>query len=61
MWNLYFVGGCNFENGRCTWTDVQTGDNFDWKTGTGLTSSSGTGPSNDHTLGNSQGETITCL
>lgn len=32
------------------------GDNFDWTRGRGATLSVNTGPSNDHTLGNSLGQ-----
>ena len=45
---------CNFENGLCTWTQATTGDTFDWTRNQGSTISSGTGPSTDHTLGNSE-------
>lgn len=51
-----FLGGCTFENGRCTWTNAATGDDFDWKEGSGRTDSTGTGPTNDHTLGTTQGK-----
>ena len=48
-------GSCNFENGRCTWTNAQTGDDFDWRVGSGTTSTFGTGPSKDHTTGTARG------
>ncbi|XP_078334103.1 MAM and LDL-receptor class A domain-containing protein 1-like [Crassostrea virginica] len=48
-------GSCDFEKGRCTWTEAQSGDDFDWKQGSGRTTSTGTGPSNDHTLQSSTG------
>ena len=48
------AGACTFEKGRCTWTNAQT-DDFDWRDGTGSTTSGGTGPSSDHTLGTSAG------
>lgn len=47
---------CSFENPNlCGWSNVQ-GDNFDWTRSNGYTSSSGTGPSVDHTSGTSNGE-----
>ena len=47
---------CSFENPNlCGWSNVQ-GDNFDWTRSNGFTSSSGTGPSVDHTSGTSNGE-----
>lgn len=50
-------GDCNFEKGRCTWLEVRDGsDTFDWQLGSGSTQSFSTGPSNDHTLNNLQGE-----
>ena len=52
---LFFIGGCDFENGLCTWTNAQSGDDFDWMVGKGATGSSFTGPSNDHTLNNQVG------
>ena len=62
IWLSYVVivvtGACNFEKGRCTWTNAQTGDDFDWKDGTGSTTSGATGPNSDHTLGNSRGMTL---
>ncbi|XP_013393211.1 MAM and LDL-receptor class A domain-containing protein 1 [Lingula anatina] len=49
-------GACDFETGLCTWTNVQAGDQFDWTQGNGGTSSSGTGPTIDHTLGTAAGK-----
>ncbi|XP_033751994.1 MAM and LDL-receptor class A domain-containing protein 1-like [Pecten maximus] len=49
-------GACNFEKGLCTWTNAHTGDNFDWRRSSGSTTSGGTGPSTDHTLGTSIGQ-----
>ena len=43
---------CNFEQGLCTWSQAHD-DQFDWTRKRGGTSSVGTGPSVDHTLGNS--------
>lgn len=52
---IYFVHigllkgqSCDFENGLCGWTQYKK-DKFDWTRATGTTSSSGTGPSSDHT------------
>lgn len=50
------IGSCDFEHGRCTWTEAQSGDDFDWKQGSGRTTSGGTGPSSDHTLQSSSGK-----
>ena len=43
-------GGCNFEQGLCTWQNDRS-DNFDWMLKRGHTASSNTGPSFDHTIG----------
>ena len=53
-----FQGNCDFEKGLCTWTNVRGTDQFDWLTGNGGTSSRFTGPSSDHTLGTSAGESF---
>ena len=45
---------CTFETGLCGWTQDQ-GDDFDWSSHTGTTATSGTGPTNDHTLGTRAG------
>lgn len=51
-------GNCNFELDLCSWSNVHgSGDNFDWVKGSGRTTSSGTGPSTDHTTNNSTGKT----
>ena len=51
-------GNCNFELDLCSWSNVHgSGDNFDWVRGSGRTTSSGTGPSTDHTTNNSTGKT----
>ena len=41
---------CDFEAGLCSWTQTST-DNFDWSRNSGSTSSTGTGPTGDHTTG----------
>ncbi|CAB3978524.1 MAM and LDL-receptor class A domain-containing 2-like, partial [Paramuricea clavata] len=46
---------CNFESGLCSWTQTTARDKFNWTRNQGSTSSGGTGPSSDHTLGNSNG------
>ena len=43
-------GSCDFEKDMCTWTNANAGDNFDWERAQGKTVSTGTGPTNDHTL-----------
>ncbi|XP_069133150.1 MAM and LDL-receptor class A domain-containing protein 1-like [Argopecten irradians] len=49
-------GECDFETGLCSWKNVQnTGDQFDWTIKQGQTSSTGTGPSSDHTVGTAAG------
>ena len=42
-------GDCDFEKGKCTWTNPLAGDQFDWVRASGATSSVNTGPANDHT------------
>ncbi len=44
---------CDFENGICSYTQAKD-DTFDWTRDAGGTSSGGTGPSKDHTLGTSK-------
>ncbi|CAH3118157.1 unnamed protein product [Pocillopora meandrina] len=47
---------CAFEEtGLCGWSDEKSVDNFDWTRQSGSTSSSGTGPTFDHTLGTAKG------
>ena len=46
---------CNFEEGRCGWENLQSGDNFDWVRYRGGTTSWGTGPQEDHTFAGSKG------
>ncbi len=54
-------GSCDFERASlCTWSNVPNGnttgkDDFDWDLNSGSTSSWGTGPTVDHTLGTAQG------
>jgi len=48
-------GSCNFDVDLCTYVNDKSGDDFDWIRYTGGTSSSGTGPTQDHTQGNAQG------
>ena len=48
---------CSFERGFCEWRNVHNSrlDQFDWTRLNGSTPSKTTGPTNDHTLGSSQG------
>ena len=41
---------CEFENGLCSWVNVQN-DQLDWTRRSGSTPSKDTGPSGDHTSG----------
>lgn len=51
------LGYNNFENGFGTYVNAPTGqDQFDWTVRKGITKSSGTGPSADHTLNNDNGK-----
>nr|XP_039272221.1 MAM and LDL-receptor class A domain-containing protein 2-like [Styela clava] len=49
------LGTCSFEAGLCTWTQLTGEDDFDWSWNQDSTPSSGTGPDNDHTNGDSSG------
>ncbi len=50
---------CDFENkDLCNWMNVKDKDEFDWLINTGPSSSYGTGPNVDHTLGTSEGTYI---
>lgn len=52
---LISASKCDFELGLCGYTQVKT-DVFDWSRSIGGTSSSGTGPSSDHTYGTNRGK-----
>ena len=48
------VINCTFEQqGACSWHQSET-DDTDWIWSTGSTSTAGTGPSNDHTIGSTR-------
>ncbi|CAF1276484.1 unnamed protein product [Adineta steineri] len=49
-------GNCDFENGMCTWMSLLHFGNASWVTGSGSSPSPYSGPQNDHTLGNTQGQ-----
>ncbi|WAR02785.1 MLRP2-like protein [Mya arenaria] len=49
------AGFCGFEQDTCQWSNVLTGDDFDWQRDKGGTPSATTGPRVDHTQGSSQG------
>ena len=59
LWLVFLsvTGNCNFEIDKCSWSDVHT-DDFDWLSGSGATTSSSTGPRNDHTTGNATGKPL---
>nr|XP_006821080.1 PREDICTED: apical endosomal glycoprotein-like [Saccoglossus kowalevskii] len=46
---------CNFESGKCTWSNNIIGDELDWVLNTGGSGSSRSGPSKDHTIGTDEG------
>lgn len=48
-------GYCDFQTNFCTWSNVINADDFDFIRSKGSTSSSGTGPTADHTLATNQG------
>lgn len=51
-----YSGACTFEGGICQWTQDKSEDDFDWQLTSGGTTSYLTGPSSDHTFGNSSGK-----
>lgn len=58
------AGACDFESAIspfCTWTNVVTGDDFDWLIGSGSTLSLNTGPQADNTIGDDRGNDILIL
>ena len=48
-------GDCDFQYSICGWENQERDDDFDWTRHAGSTWSTGTGPSVDHTWGNSSG------
>lgn len=57
MYGIFPVEICDFETDLCGWSQISnTVDDFDWTLGGGKTQSTGTGPSTDHTRGNSVGK-----
>ncbi|XP_070565015.1 MAM and LDL-receptor class A domain-containing protein 1-like [Ptychodera flava] len=46
---------CNFEEDKCSWSNMVSGDDLDWVLISGATSTGGTGPATDHTTGNENG------
>lgn len=54
LFNIATYTRCNFENGLCGWTQL-TSDDFNWSREQGESTSSGTGPSADHTSGTPTG------
>ena len=49
-----YLGRCNFQKDICGWKQLAD-DEMDWKRQQGPTSSGGTGPARDHTLGTQEG------
>ncbi|XP_025084894.1 MAM and LDL-receptor class A domain-containing protein 2-like isoform X1 [Pomacea canaliculata] len=49
------LGSCSFEADMCSYSNVLTGDDFDWQRGSGGSSSRTLGPSTDHTRHTSAG------
>ncbi|XP_025084906.1 MAM and LDL-receptor class A domain-containing protein 1-like [Pomacea canaliculata] len=49
------LGSCSFEADMCSYSNVFTGDDFDWQRGSGGSSSRTLGPSTDHTRHTSAG------
>jgi hypothetical protein len=45
------LGNCDFEEDTCAWKNAEFGAQVEWLRHKGVTPSSGTGPSVDHTLG----------
>lgn len=45
---------CTFDQDLCGWKQMENIDFFDWTRISGLTPSFGTGPSEDHTRGDSK-------
>lgn len=55
---IFLLAFCDFEDASiCNYQQDPT-DNFDWTRKAGRTTSSGTGPTNDHTYGTSAGDYI---
>lgn len=52
----FLPGGldCTFDTDLCGWVQDKS-DNFDWTKRSGTTSSTGTGPANDHTTNTPSG------
>ncbi len=55
--NLLFilVVDCDFDDNICGWNNFHINDQFDWDRKSGSAASQGTGPSADHTKGDSTG------
>ncbi|KAH3887722.1 hypothetical protein DPMN_011741 [Dreissena polymorpha] len=52
-----YVERCSFERDICNWVQDDS-DDFNWSLGAGSTATTGTGPSYDHTFGNTTGHYI---
>ena len=52
---ISFSGDCDFEDGKCTWSNTLSGDQFDWLRRKSSTPSLSTGPSQDHTRQDASG------
>lgn len=48
-------GSCNFESGKCGYSNIVNGDDFDWSRTKGRSPSAYTGPHTDHTTNSENG------
>lgn len=47
-------GDCNFDTGKCSWSNYVGSDKFDWTVGKSTAVSVNTGPYYDHTSGSGE-------
>lgn len=58
---MNFAGTCDFETDLCSWSNAASGDDFDWIRNQGVTITSNTGPTGDHTLGSASGRILVTI